>query len=157
MNVFPGYFVRRSYDYGIRRLFDENGCPVCSGLPYIRHSPILRGKRAVPQHVSILSSYYGLVYALRVLQSRVLRTFTPKRAEVIRGWRKLHIGELHNVYSSLNIIRMIKTWSMRWAGHIARWLVKSNTYRVLVGEPEGKRPLGRHSRRRDDNIKMDLR
>jgi hypothetical protein len=105
------------------------------------------GKRAVPQNIPILSSYYGLVYTRRVFQNRVLRILAPKRDEVIRGWRKLHIKELHNMYSSPNIIRMIKSRSMRWAGHIARWVMKSNTYSVLVGEPDGKIPLGRHNHR----------
>jgi hypothetical protein len=61
------------------------------------------------------------------------------------------------MYSSPNIITMIKSRRMRWAGHIAHGVVKSNTYRVLVREPEGRRPLGRHSLRREENIKMDLR
>jgi hypothetical protein len=67
--------------------------------------------------------------------------------------RKLHNEELHNLYSSPNIIRMIKSRRMRWAGHVARLGETGNAYRVLVGKPEGKRPLGRWV----DNIKMDLR
>jgi hypothetical protein len=73
------------------------------------------------------------------------------------GWRKLHNEELHNLYSSPSIIRMMKSRRMRWAGHVARMGEKRNAYRILVGMPEGKRPLGRPRRRWVDNIKMDLR
>jgi hypothetical protein len=68
----------------------------------------------------------------------------------------LHIGELHNFYSSPDIIRQIKSRRMRWAGHVARMGEGRNLYRVLVGKPEGKRPLGRPRRRWVDGIKMDL-
>jgi hypothetical protein len=67
--------------------------------------------------------------------------------EVTGGWRKLHNEELHNLYSSPSIIRMIKSRRMRWAGHVVRMGEKGNAYRVLVGLPEGKRPLGRPRRR----------
>jgi hypothetical protein len=70
--------------------------------------------------------------------------------------RKLHNEELHNLYSSPNIIRMIKGRRMRWAGHVARMGETRNAYRILVGKPEGKRPLRRQRRRLVDNIKMDL-
>jgi hypothetical protein len=73
------------------------------------------------------------------------------------GWRKLHNEELHNLYPSPSIIRIIESRTMRWAGHIARMGAKKNAYRILVEKPEGKRPLGRPRRRRMDNIKMDLR
>jgi hypothetical protein len=75
---------------------------------------------------------------------------------VTGGWRKLHNEELHNLYSSPSIIRIIKSRRLRWAGHVARKREKRNVYRLLVGEPEGKRPLGRPRRRWIDNIKMDL-
>jgi hypothetical protein len=75
---------------------------------------------------------------------------------VTGGWRKLHNEELHNLYSSPNIIRIIKSRRMRWAVHVARMGEKRNVYRLLVGKPEGKRPLGRPRRRWMDNIKMDL-
>jgi hypothetical protein len=75
---------------------------------------------------------------------------------VTRGWRKLHNEELHNLYSSPSIIRIIKSRRMRWVGHVARIGEKRNAYRLLVGKPEGKRPLGRPRRRWIDNIKMDL-
>jgi hypothetical protein len=77
--------------------------------------------------------------------------------EVTGEWRKLHNEELHNLYSSPNIIRTIKSRRMRWARHVARMGEKRNAYRILVGKPEGRRPLGRPRRRWVDNIKMDLR
>jgi hypothetical protein len=91
-------------------------------------------------------------------ENRVLRRiFEPKRDEVTGGWRELHNEELHNLYSSPNIIRMFKSRRMRWAGHVERMGEKRNAYRILVGKPEGKRLLERPSRRRLDNIKIDLR
>jgi hypothetical protein len=69
----------------------------------------------------------------------------------------LHNDELHNLYSSPNIIRVIKSGRMRWAGHVARMEEGRGVYRVLVGRPEGKRPLGRPRRRWEDNIKLDPR
>ena len=93
---------------------------------------------------------------LRVFENRVLRRiFGPKRDKVTREWRKLHNEELNDLYSSRNIVRVIKT-RMRWAGHVACMRERRGIYRVLVGKPEGKRPLGR-PRRRWDNNKMDLR
>jgi hypothetical protein len=89
--------------------------------------------------------------------STVLRIFGPKRDEVTGSWRKLHNEELHNFYSSPSIIRMIKSRRMRWVGHVARMGEKRNAYRILVGSPAGKRPLGRPRRRWVDHIKMDLR
>jgi hypothetical protein len=73
-----------------------------------------------------------------------------------KGYHKLHNEELHNLYSSPSIIRIIKSRRMRWAGHVARMGEKRNVCRLLVGKPEGKRPLGRPRRRWIDNIKMDL-
>jgi hypothetical protein len=93
-----------------------------------------------------------------VFENRVLkRIFFPKRNEVTRDWRKLHNEELHNLYSSPYIIRMILSRRMRWAGHVARMGAKSNPYRILVGKPEEKRPLGRQRRRWVGNIEIDLR
>jgi hypothetical protein len=92
-----------------------------------------------------------------VSENRVLRgIFGPKRDEVTGGWRKLHNEELHNLYSSPSIIKMITSRSMRWAGHVARMWKKRNACRILVGTPEGKRPLGRPRLRWVDNIKMNL-
>jgi hypothetical protein len=76
--------------------------------------------------------------------------------EVTGEWRKQHNEELHDLYSSLSIIRIIKSWRMRWAGHVARMAEKRNAYTLLVGKPEGKRPLGRPRRRWVDNIRMDI-
>jgi hypothetical protein len=96
-------------------------------------------------------------HRLRVFENRVLRRiFGPKRDHVTRDWRKLHNEEIHNLYSSPNIIRMIKSRRMRWGGHVARMGETRNAYRILVGKPEGKRPLGRPKRMWVDNIKMDL-
>jgi hypothetical protein len=76
---------------------------------------------------------------------------------VTGDWRKLHNEELHDLYSSPNIIRIIKSRKVRRAGHAARMGEKRNAYRILVGKPEGKKPLGRPSHRWVDDIKMDLR
>jgi hypothetical protein len=96
-------------------------------------------------------------HKLRVFEKKVLRRlFGPKRDGVTGGWRKLHNEELHNLYSSPSIIRIIKSRRMRWAGHVARMGEKRNVYRLLVRKSEGKRPLGRPRRRWMDNIKMDL-
>jgi hypothetical protein len=86
----------------------------------------------------------------------ISRIFGPKRDEVIGRKGKLHNEELHNLCTSPNIIRMIKPRRMRWARHVAR-MGKRNTYRVLVGKPGGKTPVGRPRRRLEDNIKIDLR
>jgi hypothetical protein len=69
----------------------------------------------------------------------------------------LHNDELHSMYSSPNIVRVIKARRMRWAGHVARMEEGRGVYRILVGRPEGKRPLGRLRRRWEDNIKLELR
>jgi hypothetical protein len=93
-----------------------------------------------------------------VFEKRTLRAiFGPKRDEVTVGCRKLHNEELHNLNCSLSAIRIIKTSRMRWAGHVARMVVKRIAYRILVGKPEGKRSLGRPRHRFMDNNKMDVR
>jgi hypothetical protein len=82
-------------------------------------------------------------HRLRVFENRLLRRiFGPKTNEVIGGWKKLRNEELHNLCYLPSIIRMIKSRKMRWAGHIARIVAKHNVYRILVGKPAGKRPLG---------------
>jgi hypothetical protein len=79
-----------------------------------------------------------------LFENRVLRKiFRPKRDEVTGEWRKLHNEELHNLYSSPSIIRIMKARRMRLVGHLARMGEKRNAYRLLVGKPEGKRPLRR--------------
>jgi hypothetical protein len=93
-----------------------------------------------------------------VLENRVLRRiFGPKRDEVTGEWRKLHSWELHNLYLSPDIIRQIRSRRMKWAWHVAHMGEGRNVYRVLVGKPEGKRPLGRPRHRWENGIKMDLR
>src|SRR5215469_16049153 len=94
---------------------------------------------------------------LRVFENRVLRTvFGPKRDKVTGEWRKLHNVELSDLYSSPNIVRVVKSRRMRWAGHVARMVEGRGVHRVLAGKPEEKRPLGRPRRRWEDNIKMEL-
>ena len=84
------------------------------------------------------------------------RVFGPKKDEVTGEWRKLHNEELTDLYSLPNIVRVVKLRRLRWAGHVARMEQGIGVHRVLVGNPEGKRPLGRPRHRREDNIKMDL-
>ena len=94
---------------------------------------------------------------MSVFENKVLkRIFGPKRDEVTGEWRKLHNEELNDLYSSLNIVRVIKSRRMRWAGHVACTGEERGVYRVLMGKAERKRPLGRTRRRWEDNIKMDL-
>jgi len=82
---------------------------------------------------------------LSVFEKRVLIIVGPKRDEGTREWRKLHNEELNDLYRSPNIVRVIKSRIMRWANHVARMDVRRDVYRVLVGKPAGKRPLGRPS------------
>jgi hypothetical protein len=107
--------------------------------------------------LSLKTYYYELDnkhYSLNLMPFLFL--YGPKRDGVREGWRKLHKEKLHNLYSSPNIIRIIKSRRMRRAGHVARMGEKRNMCRLLVGKPEGKRPLGRLRHRWIDNIKMDL-
>jgi hypothetical protein len=95
---------------------------------------------------------------LRVFENRVLRRiFGPKRDEVTGGWIKLLNEELHGLYSSPSIVRVIKTRRIRWVGHVARMGEVRGAYNILVGRPEGRRSLGIPRRRWEENIKMDLR
>jgi hypothetical protein len=97
-------------------------------------------------------------HRLRVFEYMVLRRiFGSERDEVTGEWRKLHNGELHNLYSSPDIIRHIKSRRMRWAGHVARMGEGRNVYSVLMGKLKGKRPLERPRCRWEDGVKMDLR
>jgi hypothetical protein len=97
-------------------------------------------------------------HRLRVFKNRVLRRiFGPKRDEVTGGWRKLHNEELHGLHTSSSIVGVIKARRMRWAGHVACMEEVRGAYNILVGRPEGRRPLGRPRRRWEDNIKMNLR
>jgi hypothetical protein len=94
---------------------------------------------------------------LKVFENRVLkRIFGLKKDEVRGEWRKLHNKELNDLYCSPNIIRVIKSRKMRWAGHVERMGGRGVIYRVLVERPAGQRPLGKPKYRWEDNIKMDL-
>jgi hypothetical protein len=94
---------------------------------------------------------------LRVFENRVLRrVIGPKRNDVTEEWRKLHKEELNDLYSLPNIVRVVKSRRMRWTGHVACMGEDGGVHRVLVGKPEGKRPLGRPRRRWEDNIKINL-
>ena len=94
---------------------------------------------------------------MRVFENMVLRRiFGLRRDEITGEWRRLHNEELNDLYSSTNIERMIKSRRIRWAGHVARMGEERGVYRVLLGKPESKRPVGRPTRRWVDNIRMDL-
>ena len=95
-------------------------------------------------------------YTQNIFSKSMRRIFGPRRDEVMGEWRRLHNKELNDLYSSPNIVRVIKSRRMRWAGHVARMGEERGAYRVLVGEPDGKRALGRSRRRWVDNIRMDL-
>ena len=84
------------------------------------------------------------------------RIFGPRRDGVTGQWRKLHNEELNDLYSSPNVVRVIKSRRLRWVGHVARMGEGRGVHKVLVGKPEGKRPMGRPRHRWEDNIKMDL-
>jgi hypothetical protein len=92
-----------------------------------------------------------------VFENRVLRRIFEAKREEDGSWRKMHNDELHSLYSSPNIVRVIKSRRMRRAGHVTRMGEGRGVHRILVGRSEGERPLGRPMRRWEDNIKMDLR
>jgi hypothetical protein len=96
-------------------------------------------------------------YRLRVYENRVLRKIFRTKREEDGTWRILHNDELHILYSSPNIVKVIKSRRMGWAGHVARIGEGRGIYRVLIGRPEGKKPLGRPRRRWENSIKLDLR
>ena len=95
-------------------------------------------------------------HRLRVFENRILRRiFGPKRDE--NGeWRRLHNEELHSLYRSPNIVKMIKCKILKWTGHVARMEECRSVFKILIGKSTGKRPLGRPRRRWEDNIRMDL-
>jgi hypothetical protein len=96
-------------------------------------------------------------HRLRDSENRVLRRMFGTKREEDGSWRKLHNDELRSLYSSPNIVRVIKSRRMRWAGHVARMGEGGCVHLVLVGRPERKRPLGRSRRSWEDNIKLNLR
>jgi hypothetical protein len=94
---------------------------------------------------------------LRESENSVLRRiFGPEREKVAGGWRRLHSEELQNLYSSSNIIRVIKSRRMGWEGYVARMEKERNAYKMFIGKPVGKRPSGRTKGTWKDNIRMDL-
>jgi hypothetical protein len=96
-------------------------------------------------------------HRLKVFENRVLRRIFGPKSEEDRLWRKLHNYELHKLYYSLNIVRVIKSRRMRWVGHVTHMGEGKGIYRVLVGRPEDKRPLGRPRCSSEDSMKLDLR
>ena len=114
-------------------------------------------KHSYERHASSGDKTFIRRRRLRVFENSVLRRiFGPKRDKVTGEWRKLHNEELKGLYSSFNIVRVIKSRRMRWAGHVARMGEGRGGYRGLVGKPEGKRPLGRPRRLWEYNIRMGL-
>ena len=97
-------------------------------------------------------------HKLHVFENKVLRKiYGPKRDEMTGEWRRLHNEELHGLYDSPDVVKIMKSRRLRWAGHVARMGEKRRLYSILVGRPDGKRPLGRPRRRWEDNIRRDLR
>jgi hypothetical protein len=149
------------------RLNLGNAC--CHSVKSLLSSHLLSRNLKVKIHKTVIQSVvsYGCEtwfltlrekHGLRVFENRVLRRiFGPKRQEVMGEWRKLHNGELHNLYPSPDIIRQINSRKMSWAGHVTCMGEGRNVYRVLVGKPKGKRPLERPRCKREDGIKIDLR
>ncbi|KAJ4443490.1 hypothetical protein ANN_05162 [Periplaneta americana] len=137
-------------------------CLLCSDIPkpsFVltnkKSRGVRSGDRAGPPPVEMRNITLTREHQQYITQ--YYEIFGAKRDEVTGEWRKLHNAELHALYSSPDIIRNIKSRRLRWAGYVARMVESRNAYRVLVGRPEGKRPLGRPRRRWEDNIKMALR
>jgi hypothetical protein len=170
----PGYIYSRKVQLVMNRTAETGVC-VCNrpNGPVLSECPIVVVYH-VQQVININSANWNYTilnfilsrlvsdfkgeHRLKVFENRVLRKiFWPKRDGIGRGWRKLCNEELHSLYSLPSIIRVIKSREMRWAGHVARVGRKRNAYRMLVGKPEGKRPLGRPKRRWDNSIRIDLR
>ena len=94
---------------------------------------------------------------LRVFENKVLRKiYGPKRDEMTGEWRRLHNEELHGLYDSPDVVRIMKSRRLRWSDHVARMREKRRLYSIVVRKPEGKRPLARPRRRWEDNIRRDL-
>ena len=103
-----------------------------------------------------LGYYLEVTFHKPLFRMVLRRIFGSKGDEVTGEWRRLHNEELNDLYSSPNSVRVIKSRRIRWAGHVARMVEERGACRVLVGKPDGKRPLGRPRRRWVDNIRMDL-
>ena len=115
----------------------------------------VKGKPAVLPDRAIRGQSHYFIY--RPCINNILCIVSlARRAEVTGEWRRLHNGELNDLYSSPSIVRVIKSRKMIWTGHLARMGEERGVYRVLVGKPEGRRPLGRPRRRCVNNIRMDL-
>ena len=115
--------------------------------------------KSVTVWISTKTTYGKILYYFRyglIFGYVNVFTFKPRREEVTGEWRRLHNEELNDLYSSPNIVRVIKSRRMRWAGHLARMGKEIGVFRVLVGKPEGRRPLGRPRRRWVHNIRMNL-
>ncbi|PNF22492.1 hypothetical protein B7P43_G14846, partial [Cryptotermes secundus] len=158
-------------EYNIRRHYDTKHASTFSQFKEKQRSDkleslrrCLRSQQDLFTKANLLSSCLPVVlygcetWSLTLREEhRVLRRiFGLKRDEVTGGWRKLHNEELHNLYSSPSIIRMIESRRMRWVGHVARMGETSNVCKILVVKPEGGRPQGRPRRRWADNIRVDL-
>ena len=94
---------------------------------------------------------------LRVFENRILRQIFLSKRDAIGEWRRLHSEELHSLYRSPNIGRVIKSRRLRWAGHVARMKEGRGAFKILTGTPTGKKPLGRPRRKWEDNIRIDLK
>ena len=94
---------------------------------------------------------------LKVFENRILRPIFGPRRDENGKWRRLHNEELYSLYRSPNIVRVIKSRRLRWAGHVLRMEKGRSAFKILTGKPTGKRPLGRPKRRWEDNIRMDLK
>ena len=132
----------------------------CNNSAATKHSPIWTlWQLYIPKAINTDPTLQKSVETdwLRVSENRVLRrVFGPKSDQLTGEWRKPHNEELTDLYSLPNIVWVVKSRRMRWAGHVARMGEDRGVHRVLVGKPEGKRPLGRPRRRWEDNMKMDL-
>jgi hypothetical protein len=132
-------------------------CPVYTGVSF-------PGVKSTT-HISVVSTlkvrgvlHKWPIFAFPDMVLKLRNNFSLLSVDERTGeWRKLHNEELHNLYSSPDIIGQIKSRRMRWAGQVARMGEERKVYRVLVRKPEGKRPLGRPRRRSEDSIRMDLR
>jgi hypothetical protein len=149
------------------RLNSQNAC--CHSVQSVLSSRLLPRKVKVRTYKTLILPVVFYVcetwsltlmeeHRIRVFENRVLRRiFGPKRDEAAGEWRKLHSGELHNLYPSPYITIQRKSSRMRWAEHVARMEEGRNVYRILVGKPEEKRPFRRRRRRWQDGFRMDLR